>query len=961
MTFSAILPLLILVGMVLLAVVWQMARRPVQRRYATRDVVRRPGESALVIAGSLLGTALIAGSFIVGDTLDASVKQRAWTQLGPVDEVVTVGDPRRAEEIVQLLADAGDPLIDGVMSLTTASASVASDARGKQLAEPGAQVIELDFEQGRDFGGDPAATGMSGPTPADGEVVVTEDLASEIGVGPGDDVVVHLYGSRVELTVDRVVAQEGLAGFWTGFETDSPNAFVPLGTLASATGAGVAGDAVAPAARVVVSNKGGVEEGAAHSDTVRSRIEGVLSGRDSLRVDTVKSDLLDRAEAAGENLGSVFLTLGIFAIIAGVLLLVNIFVMLAEERKGQLGMLRAIGTRRSDLVRIFFIEGAMYSLAASAAGAGVGIGVGWAIVKVAAPIFSELGDSSLDFRFHAEMSSIIGGFCIGMLISMATIVVTSVRISRINIIRAIRDLPEPNGRKSRPRTLVAGSILAVAAAGWFFSTLGDMTAWAPALLGPPITFLGLVPIAGRLVGRRPTVLIASAFGLAWGTLGNTILDGQMTENGDIAAFVVQGVLLVFSAVVLLTQLQENFEGVIRRFAAPRLSLRLGLAYPLARRFRTGLTLGMFSLVIFTLVMVGVLASVFGGQVATATDEEAGGYDILVTAAESNPPGVEELAGIDGVERVVATNYGTPLFEVDGFSNPTAWPATGITPEFTEVGPPKLAEFATRFDNQQDAWAEVTSNSNIAIVSSEFLQQGGPPENEVGIGDEIGVIDPVTGRTTTREVVGLTETDEARSGAYMSFESLEDVLGKRAAVSHFYVVASGSLGDAGRTASTLQGRFVANGVEAETFRSIVEEGLDTQLQFMRLLQGYLALGLVVGIAGLGVVMVRAVRDRRREIGVLRALGFVPRNVRSAFLLESTFVSLEGILVGTSLALVTASQLISSGEFGESATFSIPWFQLALVCISVFVASLAATARPAQKASKIPPAVALRIAE
>ena len=66
----------------------------------------------------------------------------------------------------------------------------------------------------------------------------------------------------------------------------------------------------------------------------------------------------------------------------------------------------------------------------------------------------------------------------------------------------------------------------------------------------------------------------------------------------------------------------------------------------------------------------------------------------------------------------------------------------------------------------------------------------------------------------------------------------------------------------------------------------------------------ALGLLVGIAGLGVVMVRAVRERRRNIGVLRALGFQAGTVQRAFLTESSLVALEGILFGSALGLVTA---------------------------------------------------------
>lgn len=75
------------------------------------------------------------------------------------------------------------------------------------------------------------------------------------------------------------------------------------------------------------------------------------------------------------------------------------------------------------------------------------------------------------------------------------------------------------------------------------------------------------------------------------------------------------------------------------------------------------------------------------------------------------------------------------------------------------------------------------------------------------------------------------------------------------------------------------------------------------QFFQLMQGYLALGLFVGITGLGVVVVRAVRERRRTIGVLRALGFRAKTVRRAFLAESTFIALEGVIVGTILGVLT----------------------------------------------------------
>src|SRR4029450_2466694 len=113
-------------------------------------------------------------------------------------------------------------------------------------------------------------------------------------------------------------------------------------------------------------------------------------------------------------------------------------------------------------------------------------------------------------------------------------------------------------------------------------------------------------------------------------------------------------------------------------------------------------------------------------------------------------------------------------------------------------------------------------------------------------------------------------------------------------------------------------------------------------FFQLLQGFLALGLVVGVAGLGVVMIRAVRERRRTIGVLRALGVPARVVRRSFLLESGFVALEGILLGTALSIVTSYLLFRNDDDLQAAggPFPIPWLHISLLVAATAAAPLAA---------------------
>ena len=123
----------------------------------------------------------------------------------------------------------------------------------------------------------------------------------------------------------------------------------------------------------------------------------------------------------------------------------------------------------------------------------------------------------------------------------------------------------------------------------------------------------------------------------------------------------------------------------------------------------------------------------------------------------------------------------------------------------------------------------------------------------------------------------------------------------------------------------------------------------------------ALGLIVGIAGIGVIMVRAVRERRRQVGVLRALGFQAAAVRGAFVVESAFVAVEGVLIGTVLALVCVWSITQTDAFGANMVFTVPFTSIAVLVVGTLAISLLATAAPARAAARIEPAVALRLAD
>ncbi|HEV3227455.1 MAG TPA: ABC transporter permease, partial [Acidimicrobiales bacterium] len=496
------------VAVILLLSSFDFVRRPTFRRLALRNAMRRKNEALLVVLGSLFGTAIVTSAFVVGDTLNASIRDEARTRLGPIDEIVLVH--RTSELPTALRRVTGQPLpsSDGAMPLVTTEATVSTfPAAGQsRVVEPQAFVHELDFDAARRFGHRPADTGLAdaGPTPKGSEAVIGVDLASRLHVRVGDQLVVFVFGQHRRFRVRTIVPRVGLAGFVPGSATESEVAFVPPGTL-NAMASKLPSGAQAAEGRVLVSNQGGVYDGVGASDAVSLELQIRTAGLAGIEIISEKQGTLDYAKQQGSSFTELFGLIGGFTVVAGVLLLVNIFVMLAEERKSELGMLRAIGLKRNHLVRTFGLEGNLYSLVSAALGAFAGIAVGRVVVNVTERIFSS-GDHKTALRFDVRPASLLLGSAIGLAISVLTVWGTSFRIGRLNVIRAIRDAPEAP-RRSRPwRALVLGAV-GVVVGGQVLSLGIEGHQPVLALLGPALGAWAAVPLFQRFVPRRQAVSI----------------------------------------------------------------------------------------------------------------------------------------------------------------------------------------------------------------------------------------------------------------------------------------------------------------------------------------------------------------------------------------------------------------------------------------------------------------------
>jgi putative ABC transport system permease protein len=455
----------------------------------------------------------------------------------------------------------------------------------------------------------------------------------------------------------------------------------------------------------------------------------------------------------------------------------------------------------------------------------------------------------------------------------------------------------------------------------------------------------------------------------------------MFNGGTTATYVVMGTMLSFAAVVLISQYQwlvlSPLRPLIRRPSEAGLSARLAVAYPTARAFRTGATLAMYCIVVLVMVLLAQISAVISAGVDTAVKDATAGWTMR---ADFNPatPLPDNTRSVTGGRYAGMFDDVAPLLTANGDGDDplgrtnSALPVTAVgIPGQMIAHEPALEDRLPKLRSDEAAWRLVLSDPRYAMIDLYYGADGGPQGDGVQPGAEVAVTDPRTGAVSTRIVAGTlrdasafygVNTGENRWPLVMSTDSVRQAFGSGATVNSLLLRTVEGV-DRAQLARRLQGEFLANGLVVTDVPDDVRQTYAANTQMFRLMQGYLALGLLVAIVGLGVVMVRSVRERRRTIGVLRALGFRARTIRRSFLAESSLVAVEGVVVGTALGILTTYLLYkNSPAFGSvHSGYPIAWPEITLTVGTALVASLAATVVPARRAAAVKPAIAVRVAD
>ena len=1001
--------LLAVFGAAALLLLLSAVRNRVSFRMAARNLPRRRTQTILVVLGLMLATMLFSASFTTGDTLTNSLRVDALKNLGQVDvQVQAKGSAASGQQQFgptsseragyfdkEVAGDVRDRLSGGDRVAGVAPAAIETvpvTAKGSDLSEPSTDVLGLDQEQMDGF--DTLKT-SSGKTldPSDlgkDEIYLSADAAKGLDVEKGDEIEAT-FAQKPEATAAPNAPPAALAG---ALPVPQPSELRVADVYASGANPASSTSMVMPLQRlqervgeegrintVLITHQGPAIEGAAGTEATIDELEPLLEDKD-LEAEPVKKDAIEQADDGGETFTNIFLLFGQFSVAAGVLLIFLIFVMLAAERKHELGIARAVGMRRGHLMRMFAFEGALYALLASALGSVAGVGVGWLMVRVIGKAFA---GSGFTISFATSPENVVIAFCLGMVLTFAVVLISSWRVSRLNVVRAIRDIPEPDNKGRSVKGVLLALATPLAGAGLVWQGL-QVEQTGMYMLGLSLLIVGAALIARVLrVPERISFTVAGILLLGLWLLPFSFAPSGMTEGIDL--FFISGVMIVLAGVWVIIYNSDLLLGAVvvlfgwLRGMPP--VLKAAVSYPMQSRFRTGMTLAMFSLVVFTIVTMSFINAAFS-SIFEDTDRLSGGFDVRADAGYAAPisdmnEALKDAKGLDeGDYTAVGTVTGLSVDakQRDTDRKPKTLFLQGVDGGYTKNVGYGFKSTVPEYDTAGEVWSALRTEKNTAVISSDLapsrsdfdVGEGQPQIKLSGFyGEEatlpddlyIQVEDPQSGRTRNLQVIGVLEdTAFFAPGVTTSRTTIDELAGSPVpAQSYQFRLREGV--EPGAAAKDLEKAFAQNGLQAVAIKKEIEDGSASQGLFNNLLMGFMGLGLLVGIAALGVIAARSVVERRQQIGMLRALGFQRGQVRLAFLIESSFVALLGIGLGVALGAALSVGIVDSFEEQISGIrYTVPWSTLGVIVGLAYCASLLTTFLPASQASRVYPAEALR---
>lgn len=603
------------------------------------------------------------------------------------------------------------------------------------------------------------------------------------------------------------------------------------------------------------------------NDFGRKLLATLAPGAVGLSFEPVREQALT-ASSSGQDFGQLFLGFSFFLILAALILMGLMFQFGLEQRVTEIGTLLALGFRPKQVRRIFFVEGLILAAIGGLLGTVAGVAYARGILHLLTTVWRDaVGTASL--TYHAQPQT----YVLGVLASLVVAAITIALVLRKHARQPAHDLLARGAEQT-------------------FSVVARQPRWTRAIA----------------VASGAGAVVIVAWAVAAGGVAGPVFFGA-------------GALLLIAGICAAALLLNR---MARRASTETLSPgAMGLRSSTRRRPRSVATVSLLAAGSF--MIIAVAANRLDAEAnAHKRSSGTGGFTLIGETAlpvfhDLNTSDGQDFFGLDAQD-LQGVSF-VPMRVRDGDDASCLNLNRAQQPRLLGVDPARLAQreafsftqviSAANADPKADEWTLLQTADNDGSVPA--IGDANSIKWALGkkVGDTLDYVDE-QGRSFRITIVGAVANSILQGSLIIDERHFVQRFPGEGGYRMFLIDTPSNT--VSEVSATLSRALQDAGLELTPAAKRLGQYNAVQNTYLNTFQVLGGLGLLIGTAGLGVVVLRNVLERRGEFGLLLALGYRQRLVRRIVLSEHIALLAMGLLIGIVAALCAVAPFLFFGREG-----------------------------------------------